>query len=569
MRRLTCGVFFLVVFICLTPHLSWSGTDQSSDTVNQSIAEAEELLEQFQFQASLNKLEEAIRLFLTSPRLHKKRGDVLMILRHNQDALASYRQALTLAPDWVEGHWALWALLNRLSIDPDLELDSLFHIAALDSQNPLAQIRVARKLREQGRFEESVGYFRRAVEIDPNHLAYRLFLARALFDILDTETAQQIVQWVLSHASLGSPVGIAAQNLLQTVEGGTVDMGARTDFFETTKQPYGEEGKDYKSWALTRGQGWQFMEAGDFPEAEATWREVLALDSEDDLAHYNLGLTLLKLEKYEDAIASLKASFQKSKEPPFYPDAIFQIGQAFAKLEKWGKAIFYYQQVLAIQDLKEEDFYAMNFPDLPIVNTALKEARRHVTVIPQLPMDAEVPPTTLRTESSREETSLRISSPNLSQDLPEKSQTPLRVRPLSVEVVRGWFRQLITAKAIAQDDMPAGFHEFIPLDPGDTFAPNQPRIYLVFALTTPPADVKQISTQWVAEQVVQESPNTVVGTDAVLVDLNESTGYFFLEQPKGGWPVGTYRIDLFVGEEISPYTYVADVRFRIQSANPE
>jgi hypothetical protein len=132
-----------------------------------------------------------------------------------------------------------------------------------------------------------------------------------------------------------------------------------------------------------------------------------------------------------------------------------------------------------------------------------------------------------------------------------------------VDVVRGWFRQLVTAKAIGQDDLQAGFHEYIPLDPGDTFPPNQPSIYLVFDLTTPPADAKQIATQWVAEQVAEQSPNTVIGTDAVLVGLSDSSGYFFLDQPEEGWSIGTYRIDLFVGEEISPYTYVADVRFRI------
>lgn len=123
----------------------------------------------------------------------------------------------------------------------------------------------------------------------------------------------------------------------------------------------------------------------------------------------------------------------------------------------------------------------------------------------------------------------------------------------------------MTAKGLGQDDLQAGFHEYIPLDPGDTFPPNQPRIYLVFALTTPPTDAKQITTQWVGEEVVGLLPNTIVGTDSVLVELNDNSGYFLLDQPEGGWQVGTYRIDLFVGEEVSPYTYVADVRFRIVS----
>ncbi len=550
---------------CLGPNHSFGLSEQPNEQVTLLLLETDELLEQFQFHASLLHLDEALLVVPTSPHLHKKRGDVLMIIGQNQEARVSYAQALSLAPDWIEGHWALWTLLHRLSINPDLELESLFHIARLDPHNPLAQIRVARKLREQGRFEESVTYFRHAVEINPTHLAYRLFLARALFDIRNTDGAQQAVQWVLSHSSVDSPVHIAAQNLVQTVQGGTVDIGSRSKFFENTQKPYGKEGKDYKRWALTREKAWLFMKTQNFAEAEVTWQKVLILDPHDDLARYNLGLTLLKLQKYEEAIASLQASFQESKQPTFYPDAIFQIGQAFAKLQQWERAIGQYQQVLDIQYLKEQDFYALNFPDLPSVEAALTEARTHVTNISPFQLEEETTSAFHQQEPSRirEEEPLPTPSLDLDQSLSENSQTPLRVRPLSVDVIRGWFRQLVTAKAVVQDEVQAGFHEYIPLDPGDTFAPEQSEIYLVFALTTPPADAKRIFTQWVAEQVEQKPPDTVIGTDAVVVDLNDSSGYFFLNRPDEGWPVGTYRIDLFVGEEVSPYTYVADVRFRI------
>ena len=565
-RTLRFPLIFLCLAVLLTlliPSHSLALDDHETEDVNKMIREAEDLLNQFQFQATLHHLDEALQTFPDSPDLYKKRGDVLMILRQNQEALDSYRQALTLAPDFLEVHWALWALLDRLSRNPEEVLKTLIQIAKLDAQNPLAQLHVARKLRERRRFEESVTYFRRAVKIEPTHSAYRLFLARALFDIHEFKAALQELEWVLSHSSPNSPIGAAAQNLSQTLHGGTVDIGGRTDFFETTKKRHGKEGKDYKRWALTRERAWQFMKADNFSEAEATWRKVLILDPEDDLAHYNLGLTLLENERYEDAIVSLQASFQKSKQPPFYPDAIFQLGLAFAKLKQWGKTIGYLQQVLDMQELKEQDYYSLNFPNLSRVEVVLKEARTHATNITQLPLTVEVPPSTFQTESLKEETSPPLALPNLVQEFPEKGQTPLRVRPLSVDTVRGWFRQLITAKTIIQDDMQAGFHEFIPLDPGDTFGANQSSIYLVFSLTTPPAGAKQISTQWVFEQAERESSSIVMGTDIVLVDLNDNTGYFVLDKPDGGWPVGTYRIDLFVGEEVSSYTYVADVRFRI------
>ncbi|HBP87792.1 MAG TPA: hypothetical protein DD706_08865, partial [Nitrospiraceae bacterium] len=549
----------------LAPDPSPARQDQETEEEKSWRLNIEELLDQFQFQAGLTRLDEAIQLFPASPRLHKKRGNVLMILRQNQEALTSYRQALTLAPDWLPAHWALWALLDRLNSNPDLELDSLFHIAELDSRNPLAQIRVARKLRQLQRFEESVVYFRRAVKIAPTHLAYRLFLARALYDVLSKEEAKAEVQWVLSHASPDSPEWVAARNLSQIVGGESTDKGARSDFFKTTKEPYGEEGKDYKTWALTREKAWQLMETGEYAKAEAMLRTVLTLDPEDDQTRYNLGLTLFKLKKNEEAIASLKASLAKSGQPAFYPDAIFQIGRAYAKLGNWEQALDYFQQVWAIRNWQEQDFYALNFPDLHRVEIALEEARTHVPTIPQSPMLGEAPSLHRSAPSKSAEVPLTPSSPDSPQGLLEKKEIPLRVLPLSVDVVRGWFRQLITAKSVIQDERQAGFHEYIPLDPGDTFSPNQPRIYLVFALTTPPGHAKKITTQWVGEGVEGLSPNTVVGTDSVLVDLNDNSGYFFLDQPQEGWSAGTYRIDLFVGEDVSGSTYVAEVRFRIQS----
>lgn len=242
-QQVVLVLFLFAAFLFLAPERSKGAAGSTDEKVEQLVAEAEEFLEQFRVQAGLEALDEAIQLSPTSSALHKKRGDVLMILRRNREALAAYRQAVVLDPDRVEGYWALGALLDRMSVDPEERLMPLIHIARVDLDNPLAQLRVGRKLREMDRFEDSLESFRRAVELEPNHLVYRLLLGRALFDVLDYRAARQEVEWVLSHASPGSSEWVAAWNLTQTVEGGTMDRGARSDFFETTKRAYGKEGK--------------------------------------------------------------------------------------------------------------------------------------------------------------------------------------------------------------------------------------------------------------------------------------------------------------------------------------
>ena len=344
-----------------------------------------------------------------------------------------------------------------------------------------------------------------------------------------------------------------------------MDRGARSDFFETTKRAYGKEGKDYKAWAMARGQSWQLMNAGKYAEAEAVLHKVLELDPDDDLARYNLGLTLMELGRYESARVWLKESFRESKHPHFYPNAVFQIGRALAKLGRWEEAVSKYERVLEIEDWKDRDFYSLNFPDLTKVRAALEAARQRVSHPTLLSRSGRRPTPPSQTDDFSEGSNPSL--PNLTSPQPftGESKTPARVVPLDVNVVRGWFHILITAKAVVRDDLQAGFHDYIPLYPGDTFPTHQPEIYLIFAMTTPPTGDEKVTSHWIAEQVDQLPPNTVVGTDVVLMGLNEATGYFYLERPEGGWPVGTYRIDLFAGDEVSAYTYIADVRFRIVS----
>ncbi|RMH09995.1 MAG: hypothetical protein D6704_00180 [Nitrospirae bacterium] len=546
-------------------------TAELSDPANfveAALVEAEHLFANFQFHASLSQLDAALMRAPRSPLLHKKRGDLLMILRRHRDALDAYRTALALRPHWREGLWALWTLLDRLDTDPQEHLTVLSRLVQVDPDNPLLRLRYARELRKRSLYDQSLEQFRYAVELNPHYPAYRLFLARALYDVLEHKQAQQQIQWILTHSPPGSPVWIAAQNLSHVVSGETIDQGAQADFFQASKQRHGSAGKDYKAWALARERSWQLMKAGRFDEAERALRKSLALDPEDDLSRYNLGLTLMQLGRYAEAIVAFKESFRRSGAPHFYPDALFQIGRSLAKLHKWDQAIPYFERVLAIQDWKEQDVYALNFPDVQTVQAALQEARIHAPNVssPTLPFETPNEELTSHFEPSAAEDLSRDTTDRTRrahEALPPSQEFPAKVLPLSVDVVRGWFRQLITAQAVIRDDLQAGYHEFFPLYPGDTFPPSQPAIYLIFTVTTPPPDDITVTSQWVAEHVKGLDPDTVVGTDIVMLGLNDRTGYFYLDRPADGWREGTYRIDLFTGEDTSAYHYVADVRFRI------
>lgn len=557
MKKPVC-IYLIPIFLFLLFTFGGICTASPSDDEEALfVKEISALRDRSEIQAAFARLEEGLSAFSDSSTLHRLRGDLHMMRRQDEDALAAYHRALTLNPQDLQTLWALWSLLNRMSRNPEEQIQLLEQIAAVDARNPLIELRLGRELREVDRFEDSLVHFRKAVELEPAALAYRLYLVRALFDVVRYQEAQQELEFVMNHASEGTAIMAGASNLGILLRGESMDKGARSEFFGHTENAPGQRLKDHKAWALEREKGWQLMREAHYEEAEQTWRRVLELDPDDHRARYELGLALLKLDRNAEAVAALEESLRVSSYPEFYPNALFHLGRGLAELGEWDAAIEKYERILAIQDWRENDFYALNFPDLDRVKTALDEARRA----------GGVSSSAITPQASRTPDSFRMQPPPASQsamDIPPHDFLE-QIVPLNLNVVRGWFRQLIPARAVVRDDLQAGFHDFIPLDPTDTFAPDQEEIYVIFYVTASPQDSIPLTSRWIAESVRGYEAETVVGTDTVMLELNGQSGYWYLPKPETGWSIGTYRVDLFVGNEVSAKTLVADVRFRVTS----
>jgi hypothetical protein len=126
-----------------------------------------------------------------------------------------------------------------------------------------------------------------------------------------------------------------------------------------------------------------------------------------------------------------------------------------------------------------------------------------------------------------------------------------------------WFRFVIPAGMVMRDDFPTGAHEYIPLNPGDTFPTTQREIYLVFGLVSDSFDAVPLTAQCMVEMSDLGGESRVAAEDRVLTSMSDRSGYFMLTPPKTGWVPGLYRCGLFAGERTSAYTHVDEVRFRI------
>jgi hypothetical protein len=130
-----------------------------------------------------------------------------------------------------------------------------------------------------------------------------------------------------------------------------------------------------------------------------------------------------------------------------------------------------------------------------------------------------------------------------------------------------WFRFVIPASKVMRDDLPTGQHDFIPLNPGDTFLTTQQDIYLVFRLVSDSYDAVPLATQCFLETTEATGHSGMIAQDHVLMAMSDQSGYFTLVPPEHGWTPGLYRCGLFAGERTSAYTQADEVRFRVVQSN--
>jgi len=131
-----------------------------------------------------------------------------------------------------------------------------------------------------------------------------------------------------------------------------------------------------------------------------------------------------------------------------------------------------------------------------------------------------------------------------------------------------WFRFVIPASKVMRDDFPTGDHQFIPINPGDSFPTTQQDIYLVFGLVSASYDAVPLSAQCFLETSEMAGEPRALTQDHVMMAMNDQSAYFRLSPPQTGWPAGLYRCALFAGERTSIDTQVDEVRFRIIEPAP-
>ncbi len=534
---------------------------------------------------ALDILEQGLHEHSHSLAFRKLRGDILTTTRRNQEALEEYEAILKETPESLDVRWAKWSVLTRLG-NGDLAITELERIAQTVPSNPLVPLRLAQELRKLDRLEESVQWHQKAVELDPEMSGWRLNMARALFDVLQYDGARKAVQHVLQKEPRGSPVEMAARNLLMITYGATKERGRR---YQPIFSPDGSA-EERKRWGLIRHQGWEHFAKGRYQEAEPILRELLTLKPNDHRVTYELGSTLMELGQHEEAVTLLQKGIElgptSGSFSEVFLDSLFRIGQSLVALERWEEALLHLEILQEITTVPPESLNAAppkgNEPatidpgsgeniDVPTATPSgkiidneklaywLEKVWQHVPKQEKPTQDAN------ETLPAADPTGVL---PDYYSNLAAKKFKPdelfhTRASLMGRDADFSWFRFVIPAGRVMRDDLQVGNHEFIPIDPNDTFINTQQEIYLVFALVTASYDAIPLTAECYLETSKITWGEAPLAQDQVVMSTNEQSGYFVLSSPESEWTPGFYRCGLFVGDTVSAYTQSDEVRFRI------
>jgi tetratricopeptide (TPR) repeat protein len=518
---------------------------------------------------ALEMLDQGIEAHPEALPLHKLRGDILATSRASQEALQAYETVLVKQPSALDVRWSKWSLLVRTGRG-DESTEELRRISLIDTQNPLIHFRLARELRKLDRLEASLEAYKQAVALEPEMYAWRLALARARFDVLDYEGAASDVQYVLDHLPEDSPLELPANTLVTVFHGHSQDRGRRFDPVFTPKDITPDQ---LKQWALMRADAWRLFVAGRYGEAEPMYRRLLQLNPRDPSATHQFGLTLMQLGKCEEALSIFGKVSDLDPTEDQYTDIVFRMGQCLVELERWEEAFIHFHTLYEKAVLFEIQNKDNALPPGTRVLDKKKILRWLDKVRPHIPAELAALQTGSELEATAAMAAQAPSAPDAAPTKEEVDQALNRLKPERALDTGGtlvgrdadfsWFRFVIPAAKVMRDDLPTGQHDFIPLNPSDSFPSTQPEIYLVFRLVSDSYDAVPLATQCFLEASEAMGHPRMIAQDQVLMAMSDQSGYFRLAAPERGWTPGLYRCGLFAGERTSAYTQADEVRFRI------
>jgi Flp pilus assembly protein TadD len=312
--------------------------NEKEDPAAPLLAQAQDALDRKDYAAAAPLLEKVVAAKPTDALPHFDLGVAYSQLKRNPEAIAEFRQAISLDPNYPPAHLNLGLLL--LDSDPVAAAASFQHAAqlmpgqvrpvylagvaleragkraeaideyraavALAPKDGAILVALARVLLADGQFPAAESNYRQALALKPDSAPAQLGLAESLLRQQKNSEAVDILKDYLQNAPDDRQARFERAVALQTLNR-LDDSLAELDRLDAGAAPSAEAGK-------LRGS--IYMQQKKWTDADAAFTKVLASSADDAQLHLWMGHTKMELHDYSAAETELRRSLQLNSANP-------------------------------------------------------------------------------------------------------------------------------------------------------------------------------------------------------------------------------------------------------------
>ena len=286
-----------------------------------------------------------------SAEFHSQLGSKYAEQQQWSQAIASYKQALRINPQFAAGYRNLARVLTRTG-QREESAQCWYRALTLEPNWAKAEehFNLGNSLLKQGRKEQAVDCYRRAIQLKPDFSgAY----AR-LGELLSSDQPKQILS-LPPQGNSGARHSIDGEQYYRLGQACTANgewEQAIAHYLRALEfQPNRAQAHHNLADALLKQQR--------LVEAVSAYNRAIELQPDFSWSHHNLGDALLKLKRPEEAASSYRRAIQLN---PKFPWSYYNLAESLGQLGRWSEAASAYDRALQLQ------------PDLPQAREKLNYA---------------------------------------------------------------------------------------------------------------------------------------------------------------------------------------------------
>lgn len=298
-----------------------------------------------------------------SAEIYVELGELYARQQQWQQAIASYREAIALDPDFAIAHRRLAVVMNK-SGDLDQTANHLFKSFQLQPDFVTAQqhYELARILETENKLVRAIACYRAAIESQPDFKQAYEPLAKLLAKQGKDEAALEVYRQGVRHNPQDSYYYYALAEALAEEK-----KWVRACNNYQQAADLAPSAEIYYHWGLA------LYQLQEYDRAQSCYRQAIALQADYEPVYYQLGILWQERQQWQQAIIAYSKVISLN---PRRADALVNLGRLYLHLKKYDLAIASFRQ--AFKYIPEAS---------PIEAEALTEYQQAVALHPQATVD--------------------------------------------------------------------------------------------------------------------------------------------------------------------------------------